>query len=97
MSLIRVVARLISRPDKIAETRDALIALIELTRAEEGCILYELMQNNADPADFTFIEEWTTDAALDAHLGTPHLREFQARETELLAVAPDIRRYTLMR
>lgn len=80
----------------IAETREALIALIELTRSEEGCILYELMQNNADPTDFTFTEEWTSDAALDAHLKTEHLRELQAREAELLASPPDIRRYMLI-
>jgi len=95
--MIRVVARLISKPERIAETRAALEALIEPTRAEEGCILYELMQNKADPADFTFIEEWTSDAALDAHLDTPHLRELQSREAELLAAAPDIRRYILIR
>jgi quinol monooxygenase YgiN len=95
--MIKVVARLISRSGHIAETRAALEALIEPTRAEEGCILYELMQNNADPTDFTFVEEWTTDAALDEHLQTEHLRELQSKEDELLAAPPDIRRYSLIR
>ena len=39
---LRVVAHLKSKPDKIQETRDALVDLIELTRAEDGCIVYEL-------------------------------------------------------
>jgi len=91
---LRVVAHLIARPDKIDETRDALSALIAPTRAEDGCIVYELMQNAADPTDFTFVEEWSTNAALDAHLQTDHLKLVQAKAEELLAAPPDIRRYT---
>ena len=91
---IRVVAHLISRPETLRETRAALEALIEPTRAEDGCIRYELMQNNADPCDFTFYEEWTSDAALDAHLESQHLVSFKDRAESLLANAPDIRRYT---
>ena len=94
---IRVVAHLTARPDKIAETRAALEACIDPTREEEGCILYELMQNNADQTDFTFVEEWTSDTALDVHLQTPHLKELQSRSDELFAKPPDIRRYTVIR
>ncbi len=91
---VTVVAHLTVRPDKIEETRAALLALIEPTRAENGCLVYDLAQNNSDPTDFTFIEEWTTDAALDAHLQSEHLLTFQSKAGELLAAAPDIRRYT---
>ncbi len=93
---LKVVAHLTAKPDKIEETRAALLALIEPTRAEDGCLVYELAQNNGDPTDFTFIEEWTTDAALDAHLESEHLRSFQSKAAELLAASPDIRRYTLV-
>ena len=96
MKTVRVIAHLTAKADKIEETRTALTAVIEPTRAEDGCILYELMQNNADPADFTFYEEWLSDAALDAHLQTPHLRELQSKAPDLLAAPPDIRRYTLL-
>ena len=94
---VRVVAHLTAKPDKVAEMRAALEACIEPTRAEEGCILYELMQNNADPTDFTFVEEWTSDEALDAHLETEHLRELQGMAEELFANSPDIRRYSLVK
>jgi quinol monooxygenase YgiN len=93
---IRVVARLISNPDRIEETREALTALVAPTRAEDGCILYELSQNNDDPTDFTFVEEWTTDAALDTHLESDHIRKLQSQADELLARPPDVRRYTLV-
>lgn len=95
--MIRVVAHLTSKSSKIAETRDALIALIEPTRAEDGCILYELMQNNAEPRDFTFVEEWASDAALDAHLQTEHFHNLQSRSDKLFSSPPDIRRYSLIK
>ena len=94
---LRVVAHLKARPDRIEETRIALLALIDKTRIEDGCIAYELMQNNDDPTDFTFVEEWSCNAALDEHLQTEHIQRVVARADELLADPPDIRRYTLLR
>lgn len=93
---LRVVAHITARPDTVDETKKVLLGLIEPTRAEEGCVNYELLQNNADPTDLTFVEEWSGDAALDAHLATPHLQSALERFGDLLAVPPDIRRYTLI-
>ena len=93
---LRVVAHLTAKPDTIEETRRALMALVDSTRAESGCILYELTQNNSDPTDFTFVEEWASHAALDAHLQSEHIRHLQTRGDELFACPPDIRRYTLI-
>jgi quinol monooxygenase YgiN len=96
MPTLRVIAHLIAKPDKIGETRDALTGLVDPTRAENGCIRYELMQNNSDPTDFTFVEEWSGDDALDAHLQSNHIKLLVSKAEELLAAAPDIRRYTLL-
>ena len=95
MSLI-VVAHLTSKPETVAETQTLLEGLIAPTRAEHGCIKYKLHRNNADPTRFCFVEEWTSDEALDAHLATPHLQSLVARVPELLACPPDIGRYTLI-
>ena len=93
---LRVVARIPAQPDKVDELREVLTGLIAPTRQEAGCILYELLQNNADPTDFTFVEEWESDAALDAHLETDHIRAALARFGDLLSGDPDIRRYSLV-
>ncbi|HBB34740.1 MAG TPA: antibiotic biosynthesis monooxygenase [Cyanobacteria bacterium UBA8803] len=90
---VRVVARLIALPEKVEELKTILSSLIEPTRAEEGCIEYELFQNQADPTDFTFVEEWATGALLDAHLASTHIQAAIAQLEGLLAAAPDIRRY----
>lgn len=95
--MIRVVAHLISKVDSVDKTREVLLGLIEPTVAEAGCITYELHQNTADPTDFTFIEEWTDDASLDAHLESAHLAAAREKLGDLLAEPADIRRYRLIR
>jgi quinol monooxygenase YgiN len=97
MPKIRVVAHLTSKPETIIETRKALEGFVDPTRAEAGCIFYELMQNNDDPTDFTFVEEWESGETLDAHLESLHITAFKSRARELLACDPDIRRYTLLK
>ncbi len=93
---LRVIARMIARPEKVEDLRQLLLSLPGPTRQETGCISYECLHNNVDPADFTFVEEWQNDEALDAHLQTPHLQYALSKLPDLLAVEPDIRRYSLL-
>lgn len=90
---LRVVARFVAKPEKQEELRSLLLGLIEPTRKEKGCRAYELLQNKSAPVEFTFVEEWDDDAALEAHLGTEHLKRALAKLTGLTAEAPDVRRY----
>ncbi len=93
---LRVVARIVARPGKIEELGALLRGLIEPTRKEPGCVTYELLQNKTDPTDFTFVEEWRSEADLDAHLQSAHLRHARSKLPELAAADPDIRRYTVV-
>ncbi|MEG3843421.1 putative quinol monooxygenase [Microcoleus sp. herbarium14] len=93
---LRVVARLAAFPDKVAELKSLLLSIIEPTRKEAGCIKYELLQNQADPTDFTFVEEWESAALLEQHLASTHIQA-AVQQLEGLAVGPpDIRRYELL-
>ncbi len=94
---IRVVAHVTAKPDKIDETREVLESLIHPTRAEDGCVAYELLQNAEDPTDFTFVEEWASGDDLDVHFQTDHFVAAQQSVADLLAAPPDIRRYILIR
>jgi quinol monooxygenase YgiN len=93
---LRVVAHILARTDTITTIKALLESLVVPTRQEEGCIRYELLQNTADPADFTFDEEWTSDAALEQHLASPHLQAALPTLNELVAAPVDIRRYWLV-
>lgn len=94
---VRVVARFHARPGKEEDLRGVLEALIEPTRAEAGCLHYELWQNRALPADFTFVEEWSSQEALDEHGQSKHILKGRERMKDLLAEPGDIRLYDRVR
>jgi quinol monooxygenase YgiN len=96
MTHVRVVARIIALHDKVEETKAMLLALIEPTRQEAGCLRYELLQNQADPTDFTFVEEWESVSALHAHLGSEHIAAAMAQVPDLVEHGPDIRQYRVV-
>ena len=93
---LRVVARLSSFPDKVAELKSLLLSIIEPTRQEQGCIKYQLLQNQADPTDFTFVEEWESTDLLELHLASTHIQGAVHKLDGLAVAPPDIRRYELL-
>jgi quinol monooxygenase YgiN len=93
-TVLGVVARIVAKPDSVEVVRAGLRSLLEPTRGEAGCIIYELMQNQEDPTDFTFYEEWTSADALAAHARSEHLDTTFAALDGHLAAAPDVRRYS---
>ncbi len=93
---IRVVARVVALPDKIEELKTILIGLLEPTRKETGCIFYELMQNQTNPAEFVFVEEWKSEGDLQTHLASDHIQEALIKCHNLVEILPDIRSYQLI-
>ena len=96
-STIHVVARIVAKPEAVTQLQAVLAALLEPTRQEAGCHRYTLLQNRQDPTDFTFVEEWASGAAIDAHMQTSHIQGAFAQAQGLLAAEPDIRQYELVR
>ena len=94
---IRIVAKVVANPDSVDQVCSILSDLVEPTRKESGCISYELLQNRTDPTDFIFVEEWATDAAIDAHLTTKHIRDALTKLPGLISGEPDIRRYSVVK
>ena len=93
---LRVIARLIAKPGKEAELRTLAAGLIAPTRKEAGCIRYELLVDEADPAELTFVEEWRDGDALNTHLATAHVQYAVSRCPELLLGELDLRRVKLV-
>lgn len=91
--MIKIMARITSRPDTADQLSEVLHALVAPTRREPGCIAYELFQNQDNPVEFVTVESWADQAAADAHLGTPHIAEAFAKAGVLLAGAPLIHRF----
>ncbi len=79
------LAILTARPGNRDALRDGLLALVEPTRKEPGCLDYVLFEMQDAPGTFYMREAFTSRAALDAHFGTPHFRAFAATVESLLA------------
>jgi quinol monooxygenase YgiN len=48
------------------------LEMVGLTRAEPGCLCYDLYQSADDPSLMFLYENWTDQAALDKHMNTSH-------------------------
>ncbi|MGR5119141.1 putative quinol monooxygenase [Vibrio astriarenae] len=78
MTKLTIVANIIAKEDKIELVKAELLKLIDVTRAEEGCINYDLHQDNENPAHFMFYENWTSRELWQQHMGNQHLADYMA-------------------
>lgn len=56
--------------------RAAIAAMVEASRAEDGCIEYTFTTDVLDPASMHIVEKWKDADALAAHFATPHMAAF---------------------
>jgi quinol monooxygenase YgiN len=63
------------RDDAIAAALDVM----EATRAEEGNEGYTFSTDLADPGRLHLVEQWASEAAMQAHMTTPHLATFMEK------------------
>lgn len=87
---VTVIAFHRAQPGKEDALREALLALCGPTRAEKGCINYDLHVSADDPGLLVFHENWESKDDLDTHLASPHIDGFRAIAPDLLAEPPDI-------
>ncbi len=87
---VTVIAFHRAKPGKEQALREALLAVCAPTRAEKGCLNYDLHVSPDDPGLLVFHENWESEADLDAHLASPHIEAFRTVAGELLAEPPDI-------
>ena len=60
-----------------------LLSLAAPTRAEPGCIRYDLYQSEKSPHEFMRFEVWRSAEDLETHKQSPHLRaSFEKRQRE---------------
>ena len=94
---VYIVAHAVAREGEESRVQAQLEKLIGPTRAEPGCLRYELFVNKEKPGDFLFLEEYESDKAFQAHMDSKHVNAAIAEVVPLLGVPPDIRRYRRLR
>jgi quinol monooxygenase YgiN len=95
--ILTVIAYVTQKTGQEARVKQVLEGLIAPTRAEAGCINYDLFQSDSDPAQFVFYENWKSDADLDRHAQTPHIKQAARLLTELLAEPVKITKWRAVR
>ncbi|MEC9485854.1 MAG: putative quinol monooxygenase [Candidatus Izemoplasma sp.] len=56
--------------------KEKLIELVNITKKEDGCILYELHQDKESSHVFVFYEVWQTQEHWAKHDQSPHVQKF---------------------
>ena len=64
---IRVTGALFCAPDEVETVRTALPDHIRLSRAETGCLSFDVRQSSADPCRWDLYESFADRAAFEAH------------------------------
>jgi len=84
--MVNVFARAEVKPGCQEKYLELLRANVPTVRAEAGCIRYEACLDT-DPSTrdrfVTIVECWESEAALKAHLATPHMAAFREAAADL--------------
>ncbi len=62
----------IAKPDGMEKMKELLSAMVVPSKAEDGCLFYEIVQYKDKPEKFMAIETWRDEAALDGHKASAH-------------------------
>ena len=80
---VTVLARFKAKTGMEEQLKRAIMACVEPTRAEVGCINYDLHQLSGDKRTLLLYENWRSKDDLDEHLEMPYLEELKEKAAEL--------------
>lgn len=80
---LTIVAIFQARPGQDTALGDALVAMLEPTRAEAGCVRYDLHRSRVTEGQWFFDEIWSSAAHHAAHVARPHVQAVLARAGDL--------------
>lgn len=73
---LTIVAKIIAKDAHRDLVKSELLKLIDATRAEKGCINYDLHQDNTNNNVFLFYENWESRDLWQQHMGNTHLANY---------------------
>ena len=71
---ITCIARFAAKKECIDKLKESLMAMLEPTRNEEGCLSYQLNLDTENSNVFTMIEKYKNQEAYEYHGQQPHLK-----------------------
>ena len=73
---LTIIARIQAKAEKVDFIKSEATKLIEPTQKENGCIQYDLLQDNEKPEVFVFYEKWESIELWQKHMESDHLKGF---------------------
>ncbi len=77
MEALTIIARILAKSEHRELVKAELQKLIAPTLAEEGCINYDLHQDNENPDLFLFYENWSSRELWLEHMKTSHIEAYK--------------------
>lgn len=75
---LTILAQITAVAGKETLVRAELEKLVPITRAEAGCLQYDLHVDNENPGFFVFYENWESRELWQTHMNAPHLAAYMA-------------------
>lgn len=90
---LTILVLLRAKPGQEARVQKELEALLAPTRAEEGCINFDLHVSKEEPGLFMVHENWEGEEYLNRHFETPHIKRWLVEAESLLAEPMQLTRW----
>ena len=87
---VYVIARVQAKAEHRGEVETELRRMVAATRAEPGCLRYDLFADQDGGAGFSLFEAYTGAAALDAHRDSAHYQAYRGRTGDWLAAPTEV-------
>ncbi len=92
--MITIIAEFDVKTDKVESFLDAVKPLVEGSNAEAGCIRYELHKAMDSENNYTMMEEWEDQAAIDAHNISDHFTSIVPSLADFMNAEPRVTLYS---
>ncbi|MFS4582629.1 putative quinol monooxygenase [Phaeobacter sp. C3_T13_0] len=88
-SHFQLIAKITPKPEHMQDVRESLMGILAPTRAEAGCLKFNLLEGREGDC-FYLDEEWSNDAALAAHYEKDYIKPIFAKYQNWLASPVEI-------
>ena len=68
----------IAKEGSEAKMKELLSAMVVPSKAEDGCIFYDIFQYENNKRKFMAVETWRDETALDGHKASPHYAVYKS-------------------
>jgi quinol monooxygenase YgiN len=90
-AFVNVQASIVPKPEHVQDVEREMLTMVQASRQEEGCLMYDLLKDEKDGAVRFHVQERYRDAdAVKAHQGSEHYRAYRAKAGDWFASAPQV-------